>query len=393
MATIDILRPMEAPAAAAPPWPGAGLPADLAHGLGRLLDRLLVVLVVLAAPLGLAPLAPALATAALAWLLPAATAVTVLRLGLAWHGRRTAAGRPARTVVVVGAGEQGRRFVEHLARRDGPARLIGVFDDRATRVPGWVGAFPVLGTIDDLVDFARVHRVDEVVLALPWTAEARITTCLERLARVPAAVRLCPDLVAYRLTGRAVDTTHGIPLIEVQALPFTGTRRLVKAVLDRTLAALALALALPLVLLLAAAVRVTGRGPVLPAEDWHDFEGRALRLHAFAARPGTLGALLDQTGLGRLPRLLDVLAGRIALVGPRPHGPGTSPAVRRLVDDALARYRVRPGLIGLADLAHEDEPRAVGEHAAIDRRLLLDRAYVERWSPLLDLQVLARAVL
>jgi len=391
MTCLDTCPTAEPPARPAAPLRPSWLSPGLVAGSLRALDRALVVLVTLVAAVWLGAVAAIPLEAALIPALVGVAALALARLlatGLAARWRRS--GRLARNLVVVGAGEQGHRFVEHLTRHDGDVRLIGVFDDRATRVPGWVGHFPVLGTIDDLVGFAAHQPIDEVVLALPWTAEQRIATCLERLRRIPATVRLCPDLVAYRLTGRAVETIHGIPLIEVQSLPFTGWRRVAKAAEDRVLAGLGLALCAPLLALLALLVRLDGGGPVLVREQHYDFNDGAVVLRSFrAGAEGSPMALLDRSGLARLPRLLDVLAGTVSLVGPRSHDATSSLGLRRLVDDALARYRVKPGLVSLADLEGEDADNA-GE--GLDRRLLLDRAYVERWSLSLDLRILARAL-
>jgi FlaA1/EpsC-like NDP-sugar epimerase len=95
------------------------------------------------------------------------------------------AGGLARHVVVVGAAEHGQRLVERLRRAAdrGGVRLIGLFDDRRTRVPHYVGGFPVLGGIDELLDFARRHPVDQVIVALPWDAEDRCSRACAAFGR------------------------------------------------------------------------------------------------------------------------------------------------------------------------------------------------------------------
>ncbi|MCS6781309.1 MAG: hypothetical protein NZ555_16585, partial [Geminicoccaceae bacterium] len=118
----------------------------------------------------------------LAWGASAATGLLLFRAILGALERRwRRQGRLLRNVVVVGAGELGQRFVREVRRRDPSVRLIGLFDDRRGRVPQFVGGFPVLGTLDDLLLFARRHRVDEIVIALPWSAEGRILECLKKL--------------------------------------------------------------------------------------------------------------------------------------------------------------------------------------------------------------------
>src|SRR3972149_2905592 len=100
-----------------------------------------------------------------------------------------------RNVAIVGAGPLCERLCAHLAGL-GPRsglRVIGIFDDRRTRVVDKVEGFPVLGTVNDLFAFARSYRLDEIILALPWSAEARVAALVDQLSALPADIRICPD--------------------------------------------------------------------------------------------------------------------------------------------------------------------------------------------------------
>jgi lipopolysaccharide/colanic/teichoic acid biosynthesis glycosyltransferase len=335
---------------------------------------------------------PSAATLAAGWAVAALLLLggrTALVAHLRRAGRRT---ERLRRVVVVGAGEQGRRFVDHLRAQPGGRRLIGIFDDRADRVPAWVGGYPVLGGIAELVEFTCNHKVDEVVLALPWSADDRITACLTALRRVRAQVRLCPDLAGFALAGRPVETSAGVPLVEVHAHGLGGAARIAKEVEDRVLALLAIVFCLPLLLTLALFLAVGNRGRVIVRETYRNFEGRPLVLHAFAGGreddPSSLPALLARTHLRLLPRLFDILVGRVSLVGPHPHGPADPPERTRLIDDRLAPYGIKPGLISPAAQEHDE----VGDLPPLERRLALEQAYAERWSLATDGRILLRAL-
>jgi lipopolysaccharide/colanic/teichoic acid biosynthesis glycosyltransferase len=333
---------------------------------------------------------------------PSAPAIaTGLLLGLGWLGLADgpllaavadgARRHGDRTLVIVGAGEQGRHFLQHVRRPGCGFRLIGIFDDRATRVPEWIEGYPVLGRVDEVVRFVAENAIDDVVVALPWQAGERIMSCLAALRPVTAAVYLCPDFAGYRLADRPVIRVAGVPLVEVQAVPPSG-RRLIKAAQDRLLATALLLFCLPLLLILGLLVAIEQRGRVLARETVRGFDGRPMQLTAFVTRgpegeARALGGLLERSGLSLLPRLWDVAVGRIGLVGPQPHGRSTPPLVARRVDEALARYRAKPGLIPPTVL--EDGPEAA---TPLERRLVLDQAYLEGWSPWLDLRILLRAL-
>jgi lipopolysaccharide/colanic/teichoic acid biosynthesis glycosyltransferase len=106
-----------------------------------------------------------------------------------------------------------------------------------------------------------------------------------------------------------------------------------------------------------------------------------------------LGRVLRRTKLDELPQLWNVMRGEMALVGPRPEAP-------EYVDLYPAELRcvvrdVRPGVIGVSQLLYRDEERSLGadvhaEYVAgpMARKLVLDRAYVRRRSPGVDLGLL-----
>ena len=195
----------------------------------------------------------------------------------------------------------------------------------------------MLGGLDELLAFAEHRPVDLVVVALPWSAEARILDCLRRLRQVPADVLLCPDLVGLHLGHRGVTNVGGLPLLNVYDRPLTRRMRLLKAAEDYLLASLALLLTGPLMLLVALAIRLTSPGPVLFRQRRYG-HGRVFDILKFRTmqagageadpfvqarrddpRTTPLGRILRRTSLDELPQLLNVLRGDMSLVGPRPH--------------------------------------------------------------------------
>lgn len=94
-----------------------------------------------------------------------------------------------------------------------------------------------------------------------------------------------------------------------------------------------------------------------------------------------LGRFLRKTRLDHLPLLLNVLRGDMNLVGPRPLAQEELIRSGRLARHSLS---VRPGLTGLWWVHNESDPR---------RRLVLDRSYIERASPILDLRIALRTLI
>ncbi len=106
--------------------------------------------------------------------------------------RWTRQGRLDRRTVVVGAGGSGEALISALAvQRDSDVRVVGVFDDRGDdRSATSCDGVPKLGTVDDLVEFARHTRVDLVIFSLPISAEGRILQMLKKLWVLPVDIRL-----------------------------------------------------------------------------------------------------------------------------------------------------------------------------------------------------------
>ncbi|MCX7630556.1 MAG: undecaprenyl-phosphate glucose phosphotransferase [Geminicoccaceae bacterium] len=350
----------------------------------------------------------------LAWGASAATGLLVFRAILGALERRwRRQGRLLRNVVVLGAGELGQRFVREVRRRDPSVRLIGLFDDRRDRVPQFVGGFPVLGTLDDLLLFARRHRVDEIVIALPWSAEGRILECLKKLRGLPCDVRLASDLVGFHLPSRGLVELAGLPMFTVFERPLSPVARLVKAIEDRLLAFLLLLILAPLMGLIALAIKASSPGPVFYRQKRGGFNGEVFEVLKFrtmradACDRGTetglghtrprdprvtaIGRFLRRTSLDELPQLFNVLKGDMSLVGPRPHAVAHDHRYAALVDGYLARHRVKPGITGLAQIRGcRGEIRSLAD---MQRRIELDLEYIQRWSLRLDLEILIRTVL
>jgi Undecaprenyl-phosphate glucose phosphotransferase len=347
------------------------------------------------------------------WLAAALPLLLLSRAALpALIRRLERSGLLALRVVVVGAGEQGQRLVHQLrAAREG-VRLVGLFDDRGTCAPCYVGGNPVLGGIDRLLAFAARQPVDLVIVALSQGAEARLQETLRRLRQLPVDIRLCPDQIGTRLGGGRVTELAGVPLLHVHDRPLAGRARLAKAALDRALAAFVLLLTAPLFLGIAVAIRLGSAGPVLFRQKRYGCNGQVIEIFKFrtmwaeACDDGTgpfrqvrkgdlrvtpLGRFLRRTSLDELPQFLNVLRGEMSIVGPRPHAVAHARQFAPLLDTYLAQHRVKPGITGWAQVHG-----LRGETDTLEKmrqRLEHDLHYIDNWSLSLDLRIILRTLL
>jgi len=166
-----------------------------------------------------------------------------------------------------------------------------------------------------------------------------------------------------------------------------------------------LLLFLPFLSLIALAIRIESAGPVIFRQRRGGLNGRSFTIYKFRtmrtlddgdviqqASPGDpritpLGALLRRTSIDELPQLVNVLRGEMSLVGPRPHALAHDRFYGQLIPLYSQRLRTRPGLTGLAQVAGlRGETRDLDQMA---ERVKHDVRYIDEWSFLLDLQLLA----
>jgi Undecaprenyl-phosphate glucose phosphotransferase len=323
--------------------------------------------------------------------------------------------RFAERTVVIGGGTNGARLVQFLRRKDDRAiRLLGFVDDRYTRIGTEMDQLPFLGPIDEVFALIRRNAVDQVILAMPWSAEERTLTLLHQLSEYPVHVRLAPDLISYHFPGRSMSDVGGLPLVHLMDRPISGWSSLVKRAEDVVIAAAVLAAAALPMLLIAGLVKLDSPGPVFFRQRRVGFNNREFWMLKFRSmrhdpreatqirrqatrdddRITRVGRILRRTSLDELPQIINVLKGEMSIVGPRPHAPGTR-AGNRPFEDVVARYaarhRVKPGLTGLAQV--RGLRGETDTEDKIVRRVDADLEYIETWSVWLDLIIMVRTAL
>jgi Undecaprenyl-phosphate glucose phosphotransferase len=322
-------------------------------------------------------------------------------------------GRLDRRAVLVGGGDPGEGLVKALgAQEDSEVRLLGVFDDRGDdRAPNFCGGLPKLGTVDDLVEFARRTRVDLVLFSLPISAESRILQMLKKLWVLPVDIRLSAHTNQLRFRPRSYSYIGSVPVLDVFDRPIADWDVVMKSLFDKVVGSLALLAALPVMALVALAIKLDSRGPILFRQKRYGFNNELIEVYKFRSmyvdqtdataaklvtkgdpRVTRVGRFIRKTSLDELPQFLNVVfKGNLSLVGPRPHAVHAK-AVDRLYDEAVdgyfARHRVKPGITGWAqingwrgELTDADKIKGRVEH---------DLYYIENWSLLFDFEILLK---
>ncbi|MDN3593080.1 undecaprenyl-phosphate glucose phosphotransferase, partial [Methylobacterium adhaesivum] len=171
-------------------------------------------------------------------------------------GAQMREGRFDRRTAIVGGGPIAEDLIRALdAETESGIRIVGVFDDRGDRrSDAVVAGYPKLGTVDDLVAYARTTRLDLIVFTIPIAAEDRILQMLAKLWVLPIDIRLSAQASKLRLRPRAYSYLGSVPVLDVFDRPMADWDIIAKSLFDR-LVGLAMLLALsPVMLAVAAAV-------------------------------------------------------------------------------------------------------------------------------------------
>lgn len=327
--------------------------------------------------------------------------------------RWTREGRLTRRTVIVGGGDPGARVIEELRRqKDSGVEIVGVFDDRGDdRSSTDCAGEPKLGTVDNLIEFGRRTRVDLVIFSLPISAEGRILEMLKKLWVLPLDIRLAAHTNKLQFRPRSYSYIGTVPVIDVFDRPIADWDVVMKWLFDKIIGGLMLIAALPVFALVALAIKLDSRGPVFFKQKRFGFNNDLIEVYKFRSmyveatdatanklvtkddpRVTRVGRIIRKASLDELPQLFNVVfKGNLSLVGPRPHAVNAKAEARlytEAVDGYFARHRVKPGITGWAQINGWRGETDTQEK--IQKRVEHDLYYIENWSVLLDLYIVAR---
>jgi polysaccharide biosynthesis protein PslA len=347
------------------------------------------------------------------WLLASAQLLAVSRFYLSRLLHRwSEAGRLARRVAVIGAGDFSREFIERLLSEPNSYTVVGLYDDRLSRIPAEQDGVKVRGSVADLLERSREEQVDLIVIALPLNAMDRIAMILDQIGSAVADLCLTTDFVGFRYKSSQISSVGSNPVVLMDERPLKDWRAASKSAFDIVIGSMMLIILSPLLALIALAIRLDSPGPVLFRQPRLGFNNRLFTCYKFRsmhhamtdllgdrqatrgdARVTRLGKWLRALSLDELPQLLNVMKGDMSLVGPRPHPPNTK-AEDKLFTDVVAKYafrhRVKPGITGWAQVnGWRGETKTLDQ---IENRVACDLAYIENWSIWFDLRIMLLTV-
>ncbi|NCJ08362.1 undecaprenyl-phosphate glucose phosphotransferase [Synechococcales cyanobacterium C] len=323
--------------------------------------------------------------------------------------RLRANGRNSRTAVIAGLGHTGYQLATQLQNHSELGiRLHGFFDDI---IPEGQGQEEIifLGSLTQLPIYVKQHHIDVVYITCSMENEEVITSLIHSLQDTTACVYYVPNLLTFNLMSARSYELNGLPLIAIWEVPFSEIQYILKRTTDIAIAGLALGVLSPVFLGIAIAVKLSSPGPVLFKQRRYGLNGQEIIVYKFRSmrvmedgdavpqakrddsRITPLGGLLRKSSFDELPQFVNVLQGRMSIVGPRPHAVAHNEMYRKMISGYMLRHKVKPGITGWAQVNG-----LRGETDTLEKmqqRVNYDLEYLRNWSFSFDLQIILKTAL
>ena len=316
---------------------------------------------------------------------------------------------PTKRAVIVGMNERGNKLAQRLkSSQYSSTEVLGFFEDRdLDRIVNDLN-MPVLGKLTDIATYVKSHHVNVIYLSLPMASQVRILNLLEELKDTTVSIYFVPDMFLTDLIQSRIDQVDGIPIVAVRETPFTGFNGLLKRAADLAFASVILIIISPIFIGIAVAVKMTSPGPIIFKQRRYGLDGEEILVYKFRSmttcdngdkvvqatandkRITKLGAFLRKTSLDELPQFINVLQGRMSVVGPRPHAVSHNEMYRKIIKGYMIRHKVKPGITGWAQVNG-----LRGETETLDKmkaRIDYDIQYLRNWSPTLDTYIILKTI-
>jgi putative colanic acid biosynthesis UDP-glucose lipid carrier transferase len=267
-----------------------------------------------------------------------------------------------------------------------------------------VGLIP-LEELDQFMKLPLIDQPNEIWICLPISDEPSIRQVLTKLRHSVANIRLVPDLFSLNLINHGISQSLGITMFDLSMSPVTGTTRIIKKMQDIILGSIILISISPIIGLIALFIKLTSNGPVFFKQKRMGWNGLEINIYKFRTmydhqeteleitqahkndkRVTNLGRFLRKTSLDELPQFINVLQGRMSIVGPRPHAMAHNEIYKELVPGYMLRHKVKPGITGWAQIhGYRGE---TDQLVKMEKRVEYDKFYIENMSLGLDLKII-----
>lgn len=337
-------------------------------------------------------------------------AILIWRLGFIKIVRfYRAKGYNNRNVIIIGAGRNGQSVQRMLANKmEYGFNFVGFFDDEPERFPKIQDK--IIGDVQSGMDYAIENDIEEIFCTLPNKNYKQIRRLISFSEKNCIRLKIVPDftkIITNPVNKLEIDHYGMVPIVTLRREPLENAmNRLIKRIFDFGFTSLLFITILwwfiPLIALIIKLTDPKGGSPFFIQErsgergkTFNVYKFRTMRASVDAntkqaergdPRITTIGRFLRKTSLDEIPQFINVLAGHMSVIGPRPHMLKHTEEYSKIINKFMVRHLVKPGITGWAQVngfrGETKDPRLMQE------RVKHDVFYIENWSLLLDIRIL-----
>jgi exopolysaccharide biosynthesis polyprenyl glycosylphosphotransferase len=314
------------------------------------------------------------------------------------------AGIGLHTTIIVGWSAKARELFDNV--RSFPAlgyKIIGFVPVSASSHQENYKEVPVVGSIDELSDIITKYNVEDVLIALDSSEHDRLLYVVSCCGSTRVGLKIIPDLYDI-ISGQArTNQIYGFPLIEIMPELMQPWEYAVKRMIDIVFSFVVLFVGLPIWLLVALAIKLDSKGSIFYTQErvgkdekhFHIIKFRSMDEEAEREsgpvwankkdpRVTRVGNILRKLRIDEIPQLINVLDGKMSLVGPRPERPFFVEQLSKEIPLYKRRLKVRPGITGWAQVKHKYDESIED----VRKKVQYDLSYIENMSLRMDLKIL-----
>ena len=316
---------------------------------------------------------------------------------------RIVTGSNFRNAVIIGFTTEAIRLKEVFeTRKDYGYRFLGYFSDKKQNPE-------IKGRIEDLNQFVIDNKVDEIYCSLNEISNEKLKELVEFADDNKKAIKFIPDTKEIFSKNLKVDYYELFPVLSLQKTQLhnpiiKGVKRAFDVLFSLFVIVFLLSWLIPVLAIL---IKLESKGPVFfkqgrPGMDEKEFfcyKFRSMQVNGFTEKEASkndprvtkMGKFMRKTSMDELPQFFNVLLGEMSVVGPSPHLWSQNKAYASKIKKYMVRHYVKPGITGLAQVKGFRGEIETDEDMI--NRIKYDVFYIENWSLILDLKIIAQTVI
>ena len=318
------------------------------------------------------------------------------------------AGIGLHNTLIVGLSKKAKELYD--AVKEYPAlgyNIVGFVPVSAEETQSSYQDIPVIGSISELSNLLKEHDIKDVLIALDSMEHDKLLNIISACDSHEVSLKIIPDLYDI-ISGQAkTNQIYGFPLIEIMPELMPPWEYAVKRAIDIVFSFVILFVGLPIWLLVAIAIKLDSKGTIFYTQErvgkdekhFHIIKFRSMDEEAERhsgpvwankqdPRITRVGKIIRKLRIDEIPQLINVLDGKMSLVGPRPERPFFVDQLSQEIPLYKRRLKVRPGITGWAQVKHKYDESIED----VRKKVQYDLSYIENMSLRMDLKILLNTI-